>query len=550
MVNFKNMKLSSKILFGSLLSIIAFVALLGWVYPNIRKLAYEGKRQKLASLVESATGILEYYDSLVKKDQMKLPEAQKMAMQVLGTLRYEHNDYFWVNDFNHVIVMHPNKDIVGKDQSNNRDPKGTYMFQEFVKVCRDKGAGFVDYWWAKPNEKDPSPKISYVKTFQPWGWIVGTGIYVDDVEKELNQWLYSVGPIVLVITVASLLFTIWNIRGISKPIHRVVEGLTGGAEQVASASAQITSASHSLAEGTSEQAAGLEETSSSLEEMSSMTSQNADNARQAKLMMGEAQQIVESVNEHMGQMAGAIGQITKSSEETGKIIKTIDEIAFQTNLLALNAAVEAARAGEAGAGFAVVADEVRNLAMRASEAAKNTSNLIENTIKAVKRGNELTLATQEAFKRNVEISGKIGKLVDEIAAASQEQAQGVGQINKAVAEMDKVVQKNAANAEESASAASEMTAQAKQMRDFVDDLASLVGGRGNGRGLKPAKDSDFRGITSDPLVAASHRSGNGGELLPAAPKKVGKKMETAVQKPKAGKPEQMIPLEEGDFKEF
>ena len=157
-----------------------------------------------------------------------------------------------------------------------------------------------------------------------------------------------------------------------------------------------------------------------------MTSQNADNARQAKTMMGEAQQIVESVNQHMGQMAGAIGEITKSSEETGKIIKTIDEIAFQTNLLALNAAVEAARAGEAGAGFAVVADEVRNLAMRASEAAKNTSALIENTIKAVKKGNELTLATQEAFKRNVGISGKIGKLIDEIAAASQEQAQGVG----------------------------------------------------------------------------------------------------------------------------
>jgi methyl-accepting chemotaxis protein len=426
MLNFKGMKLSSKVLFGSLLSMIAFVALLCYIYPSIRRLEYEGKRQKIASLVDSASGVLEYYDSLVKKDQMKLPEAQKMAMQVLATLRYDRNDYFWINDFNHVVVMHPNKDIVGKDQSNNRDPKGTYMFQEFVRVCRDKGAGFVEYWWAKPNERDPSPKISYVKAFQPWEWILGTGIYVDDVEKELNQWLYSVGSVVLVITVAGILFTIWNTRSITWPIHRVVEGLTGGAEQVASASAQITSASHSLAEGTSEQAAGLQETSSSLEEMSSMTSQNADNARQAKTMMGEAQQIVESVNQHMGQMAGAIGEITKSSEETGKIIKTIDEIAFQTNLLALNAAVEAARAGEAGAGFAVVADEVRNLAMRASEAAKNTSALIENTIKAVKKGNELTLATQEAFKRNVGISGKIGKLIDEIAAASQEQAQGVG----------------------------------------------------------------------------------------------------------------------------
>ena len=200
MLNFKGMKLSSKVLFGSLLSMIAFVALLCYIYPSIRRLEYEGKRQKIASLVDSASGVLEYYDSLVKKDQMKLPEAQKMAMQVLATLRYDRNDYFWINDFNHVVVMHPNKDIVGKDQSNNRDPKGTYMFQEFVRVCRDKGAGFVEYWWAKQNERDPSPKISYVKAFQPWEWILGTGIYVDDVEKELNQWLYSVGSVVLVIT--------------------------------------------------------------------------------------------------------------------------------------------------------------------------------------------------------------------------------------------------------------------------------------------------------------------------------------------------------------
>ena len=357
--------------------------------------------------------------------------------------------------------------------------------------------------------------------------------------------LFSICGLLIVIALGIFLS-----RSITKPINHVIDGLSEGSEQVASASAQITSASHSLAEGTSEQAAGLEETSSSLEEMSSMTSQNADNARQAKTMMGEAQQVVENVNQHMGQMAGAIGEIIKSSEETGKIIKTIDEIAFQTNLLALNAAVEAARAGEGGAGFAVVADEVRNLAMRASEAAKNTSNLIENTIKAVKRGNELTLATQGAFKRNVEISGKIGKLIDEIAAASQEQAQGVGQINKAVAEMDKVVQKNAASAEESASAAAQMSAQAKQMSGFVEDLAALVRGGGDGHGINPAKDSDSLEIRNGPLVDASHRSGKGGKRAPAAPKKMGKKMGEAVHKPKAAKPEQMIPLEEGDFKEF
>ncbi len=284
-----------------------------------------------------------------------------------------------------------------------------------------------------------------------------------------------------VIAIIGLAATFWTIGSTVQPIRRIVAGLSGGADQTASASRQVSSASHSLAEGASQQAAGLEETSSSLEEMASMTKQNADHAHQAKTMTSEALHIVENVNSHMGQMAAAIGEITHSSEETSNIIKTIDEIAFQTNLLALNAAVEAARAGEAGAGFAVVADEVRNLAMRASEAAKNTSHLLENTIKSVQRGNELTLATQEAFNKNVEISGKISKLIDEIAVASQEQAQGIGQVNRAVAEMDRVVQENAANAETSASAAEEMHAQAGQMSRFIRQLEDLIGGTGSGR---------------------------------------------------------------------
>ena len=213
----------------------------------------------------------------------------------------------------------------------------------------------------------------------------------------------------------------------------------------------VIKTSQNLAEGSAEQAASIEETSSSLEEMSSMTKQNAENAAQAKALMAEAGKVVGKVDDQMKKMVTAIQEVTKSSEETGKIIKTIDEIAFQTNLLALNAAVEAARAGEAGAGFAVVADEVRNLAMRAAEAAKNTSNLIENTIFTVKNSRDLTQQTQEAFKENIAITGKTVQLIDEIAAASHEQAQGIGQINKAVAEMDKVVQLNAATAEELAS---------------------------------------------------------------------------------------------------
>jgi methyl-accepting chemotaxis protein len=266
---------------------------------------------------------------------------------------------------------------------------------------------------------------------------------------------------------------------ITRPINLVVAGLTDASGQVTAASSQIASASQSLAEGASEQASALEETSSSLEEMSSMTKQNADNAAQAKALTIEAKQIVDKVGDRMTRMVTAIQEVTKSSEETGKIIKTIDEIAFQTNLLALNAAVEAARAGEAGAGFAVVADEVRNLAMRSAEAAKNTSSLIENTIVTVKNSHDLTEQTKEGFKENVEISNKIGQLIDEIAAASHEQAQGIGQIGKAVAEMDKVVQGTAASAEESASASEEMNAQALQMNSYVEELVMIIDGHSN-----------------------------------------------------------------------
>ena len=263
---------------------------------------------------------------------------------------------------------------------------------------------------------------------------------------------------------------------ITRPIRRVIEGLTLGSQQVASASGQVSSASQSLAEGSSQQAASIEETSSSLEEMSSMTKQNSENASQADLLMKEANVVVKKANESMNQLTSSMEDISKASDETSKIIKTIDEIAFQTNLLALNAAVEAARAGEAGAGFAVVAEEVRNLAMRSAEAAKNTANLIEGTVTKVRDGSNLVTKTSEAFIQVATSSAKVGELVGEIAAASREQSTGIQQVNIAVSEMDKVIQQNAANAEESASASEEMNAQAETMNDFVNELVGLVEG--------------------------------------------------------------------------
>lgn len=288
------------------------------------------------------------------------------------------------------------------------------------------------------------------------------------------MWFTAIATII-----GAILTIVWALilsGSINRPIKRVATSLTDGAEQVASASGEVAASSQHLADGASRQASALEEVSSSLEELSSMTKQNAGNAQEAKRKADTAQQIITRANDQMEKMVKSIGEITSSSEETGKIIKTIDEIAFQTNLLALNAAVEAARAGDAGAGFAVVADEVRNLAMRSAEAAKNTSGLIENTIRAVKEGNDLTHETQEAFSESAKVTGEIIQLVNEVAVASQEQAQGIDQINQAITDMNNIVQQIAATAEESASSAEEMNAQAQSSMQNVRELKALIDG--------------------------------------------------------------------------
>jgi len=265
-------------------------------------------------------------------------------------------------------------------------------------------------------------------------------------------------------------------RSITGPLNRIIASLSAGAEQTTSAANQVSASSQSLAQGASEQAASLEETSSSLEEMSSMTKKNADTAQQAASLATEAKSAADKGNGAMVRMATAIKEIEKSAGETAKIIKTIDEIAFQTNLLALNAAVEAARAGEAGKGFAVVAEEVRNLAMRSAEAAKNTSSLIEGSVNNARNGVMIADEVGSTLGEIVTASEKVSSLVHEIAAASGEQAQGIGQVNTAVTQMDKVTQSNAAAAEESASASEELSAQAEQLASIVNDLAAIVGG--------------------------------------------------------------------------
>jgi methyl-accepting chemotaxis protein len=386
-----------------------------------------------------------------------------------------------------LLIVHPNKDFIlqvdiSKIPEMNAIYKALGTIKKGVETYRFKG-------------------IDKIAGFAPVG-ITGWSLVVTQDEAEFLAPVHGIRNMILIVAGISFLLVgliVWYFaRGITRPITHVVERINAGADEVASAASQVSAASQTLAEGASEQAAGIEEASSSLEEMAAMTKQNADNARQADTLMKETNHVIGQANASMGALRNSMQEISAASQETSKIVKTIDEIAFQTNLLALNAAVEAARAGEAGAGFAVVADEVRNLAMRASEAAKNTSNLIEGTVKKVKDGAELTSKTNQAFDQVSASTSKVAELLAEISAASSEQAVGIEQVNKAVSEMDKVTQQNAAGAEETSSAAEELNAQAAEMRGMLGELATMV----EGSGKTPAPPSHQSGTPRKPLKAA------------------------------------------------
>lgn len=354
---------------------------------------------------------------------------------------------------------------------------------------------------------------------------------------------------------AGVLIAFFMSRGITKVLQKVANNMAEGANQVASAANQISSSSQAMAEGASEQAASVEETSASLEEISSMTRQDADNAQHADTLMKEANVILLHADESMEKLTASMQEISSASAQTQKIVKTIDEIAFQTNLLALNAAVEAARAGEAGAGFAVVADEVRSLAMRAAQAAKNTSTLIDSTVKKIKGGSVLVGETSESFHTATDSVQRVSTLLSEIASSSSEQARAISQVSSAINEIDSVTQRNAATSEQTASASEELSAQAETMKGIVLNMVYLVGGNLEPASKKPAVLARGGDKTAAPdkrktLAAPLQKSTPEKKALPQAPRALplatGKKEARAAQT----RPEDVIPMNDEDFQDF
>jgi len=419
-------------------------------------------------------------------------DIQQHVCSTINKLRYgqEGNDYFYIfSTKTKKVIQHPKEDLIGTDigSENYKDPEGKYLLLDQLKVAQEKKQGFSWYKWPKIGEDKPVSKMTYVRYFKAWDWVLCTGVYMDDLEKmiadQVKDIRYRVSHkivrlIIILIVLAVIIFVVVQYlinRWVINPINNAVVDLKQSSETVSDASGLVYENNVILSETTQKHADYLSETSTQLNEIVEVIGSSSKDAGKARNLMVKTTQIVTRVNEQMENLSSAMNEITESSDQIGKIIKTIDEIAFQTNLLALNAAVEAARAGESGAGFAVVADEVRNLAMRSAEAANNTTTLIENTMKAVEHGTELARTTREIYDENMIMINDVSEIIEKISTSSHDQANRVNDLNQSISDINSDIQECSKKASETTHSTEDMTHQANHMKSVVSDLQVLIG---------------------------------------------------------------------------
>ncbi|HEX8955422.1 MAG TPA: methyl-accepting chemotaxis protein [Burkholderiaceae bacterium] len=477
-----------------------------------RQLITDERESNVRQAVETASGVLDYYNGLATSGAMPLAEAQQKALDTIKGMRYSGSEYFWVNDFKPVMLMHPIKpELNGTMLTQNKDADGKLLFVEMTELAKNKGAGYFPYLWPKPGSDKPVQKVAYVKGFPAWGWLVGSGVYIDTIDATIwNRVLnfsasaLALGAVLFIIglTIArsmlrqlgeepdyaadvtraiaagdltgeinvkhgdqsSLLYSIKNMRD---AIANIVGQVRIGTDAITGASSEIAQGNMDLSARTESQASSLEQTAASMETLTDTVRQNADNARQANQLALSASDVAVKGGAVVTQVVETMGSINDSSKKIVDIIGVIDGIAFQTNILALNAAVEAARAGEQGRGFAVVATEVRNLAQRSAAAAKEIKALIGDSVEKVEAGSKLVDQAGATMSEVVESIRRVTDIMAEITAASAEQTSGIEQVNQAIGAMDEVTQQNAALVEQAAAAAGAMQDQAASLAQVV-----------------------------------------------------------------------------------
>lgn len=472
--------------------------------------SYDGK---IKYEVEIAYSVIKSYHEKFKSGKFTEEQAKAMSIDQIREMRFGDDGYFWINDMQKpipVMIMHPTSPELDGKMPN--DPKYNVasgsdknLFAEFVRVCEENSEGFVDYLWPKPGEVEVQPKRSYVRLFEEWNWVVGTGNYVDDIEKLIageaekaaserqRITLLLIGFMFLSLFIA-LVFSVILGRRISSPIlklvvmvKRIAKGdLTGNlsvttkdevgvlikgintmvfklreivsevrlaSDTIASGSNEISSSSQQIAQGANEQAASSEQVSASMEEMVATINQNTANAKETEKIALSAADNIEKVLVSTNESLNSVKVITEK-------IQIVSDIAEKTDLLAINAAVEAARAGEHGKGFAVVASEIRKLAEHTQNAAKEIIDLSKTSLAVTQKAGELIKVVAPEISKNAD-------LVREISSASDEQNIGAEQINTGIQQLSEVTQQNTASAEELATGAEELASQSENLKQII-----------------------------------------------------------------------------------
>ncbi len=498
---FRQLRFGSKALLISLTFMLPMLGLLSWLVVTGDGELMQARRTSTRQHVEIAHGVLQWAHGL---EAAGLPreQAQAQARQAISALRYEGQEYFWINDMQPRVVMHPIKPALdGKDVGDLKDPNGLHLFKAFVDEVRKNGKGFVAYQWPKPGSETPVEKISYVMGFEPWGWVIGSGIYIDDLKAMERAHITKVAGVVAVtLLLAGYLFLCFyrvmegginetrrhlramtdgdlttspspwgrdeaaqlmrNLAEMQESLRQMVLRVRHSSDQIVHSSDEIASGALDLSARTEQAAANLEQSASSMEEISATVRTSADHTAEASTLARQNAETASDGGRVMQEVVQTMEGIRTSSARISDIIGTIDGIAFQTNILALNAAVEAARAGEQGRGFAVVASEVRMLAQRSADAAKEIKTLISGSVEQVEAGTAIVRRAGETIENIVEGSRRVDTLLGEVATGSREQSLGISQIGQAVQELDRATQQNAALVEETAAAAASMKQQA------------------------------------------------------------------------------------------